>query len=385
MSNWIWQHKKWPNYLWDEEKLSESYELALRAQGRLEGEGVILGPHETLESHINALIDDAVGTAAIEGEILNPESVRSSLVNQLGLKELGLPHADAKTEGQVRLLLEANYQFNAPLTHERLFSWHGFLFPFGAPFERFPVKAYRDDSVVVASGLPSKQIVHYEAPPADRVKVEMAQFIRWFEGEGLQLPELFYAAIAHFWFVTIHPFGDGNGRISRAVGDLAHCKKSQKGQRLFSVPASILQDRPGYYAVLKKTQAGNLDITEWLDWYFKRIIQAVEVAEVRVKQVIQRIRFWECVAGIHFNERQRKALRKMLAVAGRKNEAEKMPEIGLTEYAGGMTTRKYVSINRCATQTAAKDLTDLYDKGVFVRSEAGGRSTHYQINWQILG
>ncbi|PCJ45206.1 MAG: cell filamentation protein Fic [Moraxellaceae bacterium] len=371
MKQWAWQQNQWPNWVWDSDKVTKIQQDTTRIQGRLDGVGNLLGDEISQESHINALIDDAVSTAAIEGEALNPESVRSSLVNQLGLVDLGLPQADAKTNGQVQLLLDANYNFDSKLTNERLWHWHQCLFPLGAPLNRFPVGAYREDSVVVASGFPPKQTIHFEAPPADRVAQEMKVFLAWFEGEGKKLPGIIFSAIAHLWFVTIHPFGDGNGRIARAIGDLALCKADNLGQRLYSIPSAIFSQRADYYHALQTVQTDRLDITEWLIWYFGRVQDAVSVAEGRIKQCTLRLGFWEKVADIQLNERQRKMLKAML-----RNDPR--------EYIGGMTTKKYANLTQCAKQTAAKDLSQLHELGVFKKSEAGGRSTSYQIDRRLL-
>lgn len=372
MAKWTWQAPAWHSWAWDSGSINASLKNAEIACNRLEGVSHYLGKQISFEAHLNALIDDALGTAGIEGVALAADSVRSSIVNQLGLPQRGLSNTDAKTEGQVTLLLDANYDVQAALSSERLFEWHRCLFPFEASFKRFPVGAYRSDSVVVASGMPPKQTIHFEGPPAASIPSEMKYFITWFEDTGPTLPPLIFSALAHFWFVTLHPFGDGNGRIARALGDLALSKKHHNARRLYSISASIMAARQSYYDILQSTQQGKSDISAWIEWYLSRIEYAVEKAEEKIRHVVVRLRFWEYAAHFNLNERQKKALRKML---------DGDPKY----FEGGMTTRKYSSINQCAKPAAAKDLIQLREMGVLSESEQAGRSTHYQIRWDSLG
>ena len=322
------------------------------------------------QAELTAATNDAVATSAIEGEELPPANVRSSIARRLGLPDAGLAPEDSRVEGVAEMVLDATHNCRRPLTQERLFGWHRALFASPRPSLEAPVDVgrWRTDAhgpMQVVSGAyrgSKAPRVHFEAPPAGRVAAEMTQFIEWFAANPKDLDALVRAAIAHLWFVTIHPFDDGNGRIGRAIADMAIAQAEPTGgQRFYSLSSAILRQRRAYYMALERAQRGNLDITEWLLWFLQCHRQAVRHAESAAQRVIDIARFWPSVEPV--NTRQRKALGKLL-----------------DDWEGLMTTRKWAAINGVSADTAQRDIADLVARGILVPNEKGGRSTGYTLN-----
>ncbi|PPQ34244.1 Fic family protein [Rhodopila globiformis] len=369
LADFIWQHPDWPRFRWSADRLLPAVADARFLHGRLIGTMAAAGLATRQQAELTAATDDAVATSAIEGEALPPASVRSSIARRLGLPDDGLTPRDSRVEGVAGMVLDATRNCRQPLTVERLFSWHRALFAVMRPSLEAPIDVgrWRTDArgrmqVVSATYRGGKTPrVHFEAPPADRVAAGMKRFIAWFNGDAEDLDALLRAAIAHLWFVTIHPFDDGNGRIGRAIMDMAIARAEPPGgQRFYSLSSAILRQRRGYYAALEQAQRGDLDITPWLLWFLQCHQTAVRDAERTARRVIEVARFWPSVEPV--NARQRKALAKLL-----------------DEWEGLMTTRKWAAINAVSADTAQRDIADLVSRGVLVPNRKGGRSTGYVL------
>jgi len=317
---------------------------------------------------LQVLTEETIKSSAIEGVKLDPENVRSSLARRLGLEIGGLTaHKDRYVDGVVEMMLDATQQFSQPLTKERLFDWHAHLFPgVRTTRHKFRVGAWRDDSqgpMQVVSGPVGHHKVHYEAPAADRVESEMGKFLSWFEGDEQEDPVL-KAAIAHLWFVTIHPFEDGNGRIGRAIAEMCLARSDRSAQRFYSMSSQILEDRKGYYEVLEKTQAGPLDITEWLTWFLECFGRAIEQSNQITSSVLEKELFWKNLKQrkVFLNDRQTKVLNKLFS-----------------RFEGKLTRDKWMKMTKASSRTALRDIEKLIALGVIEQEEAGGRSTSYRL------
>lgn len=309
-----------------------------------------------------SLVIDAVNTCAVEGERLDPEGVRSSVARHLGLPaagRIGTRHVD----GLVEMLLDATAGARVPLTAERLHGWHAGLFP-------ITVAGWRvgSDPMRVVSGHPGKATVHYQAPPSDRVPAEMERFLAWWVAGSTPKDGVLRAALAHLWFVTIHPYDDGNGRITRAITDMALAQDEDTGTRLYSMSAQIEADRSAYYGQLERAQRGDGEITEWILWFLGTLGAAIAAADSRLDRVLARGRFWQRHGGVALNERQSKVVRRML-------------EAGPGGFEGGLSTRKYISLTGTSRATAQREIAELVEKGLLVRRPGGGRSTAYDLVW----
>lgn len=361
---YLWQRDDWPKWRYDLPRLAESLAAVSRAQGLLLGRLADVGMSLRGQASLTALTEDVVKTSAIEGEVLNVASVRSSMARRLGVEVAATAPVDRHVEGMVDMVLDATANAAQPLTAERLFGWHAALFPTGySGLSRLRVAAWRDDAagpMQVVSGPIGRQRVHYQAPPAIRLDGEMAGFLHWFN-HNHDDPALLKAGLGHLWLVTLHPFDDGNGRIARAVGDLLLVRADGSPQRFYSLSAQIQRERNAYYDVLERTQRGDLDVTEWLSWFLQTLQQAVEDAHHTLDQVLDKARFWRGVATVPMNERQIKVLNRLL-----------------DGFEGKLTTRKWATLAKCSPDTALRDITELVDRGVLQRSDAGGRSTHYE-------
>ena len=317
------------------------------------------------EACLDTLTQDVLKSSEIEGEILEVEQVRSSIARRLGLDIGALTPADRDVEGVVKMMLDATRKYREPLTEERLFGWHAALFPTGySGLRRIRVGGWRDDAsgpMQVVSGPIGKERVHYEAPGADRVPAEMRGFLDWFNGPTSIDPVL-KAALAHLWFVTIHPFDDGNGRIARAIADLSLARSEESPDRFHSMSARIRVERDEYYRILERTQAGSLDITAWMAWFLGCLGRAIEVAEATLASVLRKARFWELHAGESFNDRQRKVVNRLL-----------------DGFEGKLTTSKWARLAKCSQDTAGRDINALVARGILARDAAGGRSTSYSL------
>ena len=361
---YIWEKEAWPEFTWDDSKILNHLSLARRAQGKLLAQAAEVG----IEIQAQILAEDAQKTSAIEGEKLDLDSIRSSVARRLGLSTAGLPSEQRHIEGLIEMLLDASENYKQPISARRLKGWQASLFPTGfSGLHKIKVGDWRDseEPMQVISGKIGKEKIHYEAPPAKKISNEMKHFIDWFNSKK-KLDGLIRAAIAHFWFVTIHPFEDGNGRIARAITDLALTQDEAFPKRCYSLSSQINLDRKDYYHVLEKTQKGDLDITDWIIWFLKTFIKALEKSEVTIKQAILIGEFWKTHAHVDLNPRQKKVLQKML-------ESDRL---GLS---GGMTNRKYVSLAKTSRETAKRDLGDLEEKNLIKRNKSKGRSISYSL------
>jgi Fic family protein len=317
---------------------------------------------------LKVLTEETIKSSAIEGVVLDPENVRSSLARRLGLEVGGLTaHKDRNVDGVVEMMLDATQKFSKPLTRERLFDWHADLFPgVRTTRDKFRVGAWRDDSqgpMQVVSGPVGRHKVHHEAPAADRVEREMGKFLAWFDGTEQEDP-LLKAAIAHLWFVTIHPFEDGNGRIGRAIAEMCLARSDGSAQRFYSMSSQILEERNEYYEVLEKTQAGSLDITKWLTWFLGCLDRAIEQSNQITSSALEKELFWKSLKQrkVSLNDRQTKVLNKLFS-----------------GFEGKLTRDKWMKMTKASSRTALRDIEELIASGVIEQEEAGGRSTSYRL------
>ncbi len=363
MSRYIHQHKDWPNFTWEDEELLSSLGTARHMQGRLMGKMESLGFVLRQEALLETLTQDVLKSTEIEGEFLDPGQVRSSIARRLGMDISGLIPSDRNVDGVVEMTLDATQQFEKPLTFERLFGWHAALFPTGrSGMYRITVGDWRKDEtgpMQVVSGAMGRERVHFQAPEATLLEKEMKVFVDWFNREE-KLDSVIKAGIAHLWFVTIHPFDDGNGRIARAITDLQLSRADKSPQRFYSMSARIRLERKAYYEVLERTQKGALDITEWLLWFIKCLIAALKETDSTLARILSKARFWDKHAATPLNERQRLMLNKLL-----------------DGFKGKLTSSKWAKIAKCSSDTALRDIQDLMQKGILLKEPAGGRSTSY--------
>jgi Fic family protein len=365
MPTYIHELPDWPKFRWDQNRLAERLAAVRHRQGRLIGRMEALGFPLRSEATLENLTQEVLKSSEIEGEILDREQVRSSIARRLGMDIGGLTAADRHVEGVVEMMLDATEKYGEPLTAERLFAWHAAMFPTGrSGMRRITVGSWRDDAsgpMQVVSGPIGRERVHYEAPPAPRLAAEMKAFLDWFNGEAAVDPVL-KAAVAHLWFVTIHPFDDGNGRIARAIADMALARSEGTAQRFYSMSAQIRQERNAYYDILESTQKGDLDITPWLEWFLGCLDRAFDGAERTLANVFRKARFWEEHTGAAFNDRQRDMLNRLL-----------------NGFEGKLTTSKWAQIEKCSQDTALRDIDDLVRRGILRKEPAGGRSTSYSL------
>lgn len=363
---YVWQADDWPHWRYDLAKLAEPLAEASRAQGLLAGRLADVGMLLRDQASLVALTDDVVKTSEIEGEQLNVASVRSSIARRLGVDIGALAPVDRHVEGVVEMVLDATANSLAPVTRERLLGWHAALFPTGyAGLSRINVGGWRDDAsgpMQVVSGPIGRQRVHFEAPPADRLEAEMRRFLDWING-SVKEPPLIRAALGHLWFVTLHPFDDGNGRVARAIGDLLLARADGSPQRFYSLSAQIQRERKAYYDILERTQKRSMDVTEWFAWFLDALRRAIDQAQFTLDTVLAKAGFWRHWATTPFNERQIKLLNKLL-----------------DGFEGKLTSGKWAAIAKCSSDTALRDINDLLTRGVLRKAEGGGRSTSYELN-----
>ena len=362
---YIWENPRWSSFTWDEQGLSRLLAQVSREQGRLLGKMEALGFDLRNEARLRTLTEDVVKTSEIEGEKLDSDQVRSSIAKRLGMDIGGLVPTDRDVEGVVEMTLDATGNYAEPLTEERLFAWHAALFPTGrSGIRKIIVGAWRDDSggpMQVVSGPVGKERLHYEAPPAARVPDEIEKFLRWFERPGDTAP-LLVAGLAHLWLVTIHPFDDGNGRIARAIADMALARSENSPQRFYSMSAQIRLERKDYYTTLERTQKNAFDITLWQTWFLNCLLRAIEGAQHRLGSVLEKARFWERFAKEPLKERQIKVLNMLL-----------------DGFEGKLTTSKWAKLAKCSQDTAYRDILDLLERGALKKDTGGGRSTSYSL------
>lgn len=363
---YIWQQTDWPAWRYDLTALTPRLAQVSRAEGLLYGRLADVGFLLRDQANLATLTDDVVNTSEIEGEHLNVESVRSSIARRLGVDIGSLAPVDRHVEGVVAMTLDATQNSMAPLTAERLFGWHAALFPTGySGLSKISTGSWRDDRhgpMQVVSGALTRQTVHYEAPPASTLENEMSRFLAWINSPAHEGPALLRAGLGHLWFVTLHPFDDGNGRIARAVGDLLLARADGGAQRFYSLSAQIQRERRAYYDILERTQKGTLDVTEWVVWFLDMLADAVRRAHHTLDMVMAKARLWQALAGVAVNERQILLLNRLL-----------------DGFEGKLTSKKWSVIAKCSPDTALRDINQLVALGVLERSAASGRSTGYSL------
>jgi len=366
MAVYIHQQKGWPYFMWQEEKLVKLLAGLRHKQGKLMGMMQGLSFHLQDEASLEILTLDILKSSEIEGELLDPEQVRSSIARRLGMEIAGLVPSDRDVEGVVEMMLDATQKNKAALTAERLFSWHTALFPAGRNgMHKIVVGNWRDneksDPMQVVSGPMGKEKVHYEAPGSELLADEMEAFLQWFNTEQ-PIDPVIKAAIAHLWFVTIHPFDDGNGRIARAIADMQLARADDSNQRFYSMSAQIRKERNAYYSILELTQSNTMDVTRWLEWFLTCLDRALSATDKTLATVLFKAKFWERQSNQSLNSRQKKMLNKLL-----------------DGFEGKLNSSKWAKMNKCSSDTAIRDINDLLQKGILVKEEAGGRSTSYLL------
>lgn len=363
---YIHNRNTWPEFKWDHSKLTDLLAKVRFQQGKILGYMESLGFDLQTEASLETITLDVLKSSEIEGEILDTEQVRSSIAKRLGIDIASPVHIDRDVEGVVEMMMDAVQQYTAKLTKERLFSWHAALFPTGRTgMRKIVTGAWRNNPdtapMQVVSDPYGKEKVHYEAPSSRRLPAEMKAFLQWFNGNTHYDP-IIKAALAHLWFVTLHPFDDGNGRIARAITDMQLARADDNSQRFYSMSAQIRKERNAYYAILEKTQKGNLDITAWLEWFLDCLYRAMMATDEILTNVINKARFWERYKDKEFNGRQKMMLLKML-----------------DGFNGKLTSSKWAKITKCSSDTAIRDINDLLEKEVLKKEAAGGRSTSYVL------
>jgi Fic family protein len=364
MSTYLYELADWPQFSWESDALEFLLADIRFRQGQLIGRMVSLGFPLQEEAAFLTLTEDVLKTSAIEGEHLDQAEVRSSIARRLGIDIGDSRPANREVDGIVEVLLDAVLNHDQPLTVERLFRWHAALFPTGrSGFTRITTGAWRSGPMQVVSnpyGFGQEQ-VHFEAPPPDRLDAEMSTFLDWFNASS-DLDLVLKSAIAHLWFVTIHPFDDGNGRIARAISDLTLARSEQSSLRFYSMSSQIQRERAAYYMILEQTQKGTLDITDWLTWYLDCLGRAIDASATTFEAVLAKSRFWNSLRNVPLNDRQRLMLNRLI-----------------DGFEGKLTTGKWAKIARTSQDTALRDITDLVERGILTRDEPGGRSTSYSL------
>jgi len=351
-------------FFWKQDELINLLAEVRQLQGKLLGKVEMLGFDLRDEANLETLIQDVLKTSEIEGEILNPELVRSSIAVRLGLENFGIVNSNRNIDGVVEMMLDATQNTDKSLSDERLFGWHAALFPTGrSGMYKIEVAQWRTGEMQVVSGGMGREKIHFEAPKSDVLKKEMFDFIKWFN-ETNDLDSLLKAAIAHLWFVTIHPFDDGNGRIARAIGDMQLSKSDGVNQRFYSMSSQINAEKKSYYQILEQTQKGDLDITEWIKWFLSCLKSAIITSDTIIDKVVRKHHFFMNNASKITNERQRLILTKLL-----------------DGFEGNLTSSKYAKITKTSPDTALRDINDLIEKGILLKANSGGRSTNYLLNF----
>ena len=365
MSFYIYQQTKWPQFYWENDTFMASLSTVRNMQGKLLGKMESIGFALKSEAFLQTLTLDVLKSSEIEGEILEPDQVRSSIARHLGMDVAGLVSSDKNVDGVVEMLLDATQNYEEPLTKERLFNWHCSLFPTERNgMYKLIVGNWRDDyhgAMQIVSGAMGKENVHFQAPDADKIDSEMAIFLQWFNNEH-KLEPVLKAALAHFWFVTIHPFDDGNGRIARAITDMLLARADGSSQRFYSMSAQIKTERKEYYTILEKSQKSNLDITSWIDWFLNCLTNSLNETNFILAKVLHKHFFWMENSTLSLNDRQKSMINKLL-----------------DGFDGKLTSSKWAKINKCSADTALRDIQDLINKEILRKELAGGRSTNYEL------
>jgi Fic family protein len=358
----------WPNFGWDQQSLASVLATVRHQQGRLIGRMEGLGFPLQQEAVLQTLTEDVVKSSEIEGERLDQSQVRSSIARRLGMNVGGVDVVDREVEGVVEMMLDATCNYDQPLTAERLSGWHASLFPTGrSGMRKLRVGTWRDDNtgpMQVVSGPIGRERVHFEAPAAGRLEREIRAFLHWFNEDGGRtgVDDVLRAGLAHLWFVTIHPFDDGNGRIARAIADMVLARSEHSAQRFYSMSAQIRHERNDYYEILERTQKGTLDVTPWMEWFLGCLGRAIDGAQTTLASVLKKARFWQTVRDVPINGRQRLVLNRVL-----------------DGFEGKLTTSKWVTIAKCSSDTALRDIVDLVERGVLIRNPGAGRNTSYSL------
>jgi Fic family protein len=362
---YLYNNQNWPIFEWNSEKLLPLLSYVRNRQGKLIGKMGALGFELQNEANLEILTLDIIKSTEIEGETLDREQVRSSIARRLGLDISGLVYSERNVDGIVDLMLDATKNYDKELNKSRLFSWHSALFPTGqSGIYKIVTGNWRDDStgpMQVVSGAMGKEKVHYQAPPAEALENEMRIFFDWFNFEQ-NTDFVLKAAIAHLWFVTLHPFEDGNGRISRALSDMLLARSDEQSNRFYSMSTQIRKERNSYYNILEKSQKSSLDITAWLEWFLNCLLHAIENSEELLEKIIYKHSFWLTNSKATINDRQRKILNMLM-----------------DDFEGKLNTTKWAKIGKCSQDTALRDIQDLIEKGIMVKREQGGRSTNYEL------
>ncbi|MGE5340996.1 MAG: Fic family protein [Candidatus Omnitrophota bacterium] len=367
--SYIWEQASWPHFRWHDDQLIEALGKTRFSQGRLLSKIENLGIQLSQEAQAEILIEEAVKTSAIESQELDRESVRSSVARHLGLTQAGLAPVNRFADGLVEVLLDATQHYDSPLTAERLKSWQAALFPTGySGLRRIRTGEWRGaEPMQVISGPVGREHIHYEAPPTDRIEKEIERFFSWWNDSLGKIEGLIRAGIGHFYFITIHPFEDGNGRIARALTDMALAQDERLGMRFYSLSTRMMSDRDTYYEILERTQKGDGDITEWLVWFLGCMERAIGCSETLVADVMSKAAFWQKFCQTTLTPNQRKVIGKLL-------------EVGPNGFEGGLTTRQYVSMTRVSRATAYREIDDLVNKGILVANPGRGRNISYRLS-----
>jgi Fic family protein len=362
---YIWQRQNWPNLRWDDKRLLEPLAAARLKQGRLLGSMARLGFDLKLDAQLEALTEEVIKSSEIEGDVLDRDSVRSSIARRLGVPHAGVAPPDGRTDGVVEMMLDATQNYSALLTQERLFGWQAALFPTGySGMHLVLTGAWRTDvegPMQVVSGPIGRQLVHYEAPPAAQLEVEMKRFLTWFNDKR-DTDGLIRAGLAHLWFVTIHPFEDGNGRIARAIADQALAQSEDSGQRFYSVSSQIRKERTHYYDSLETAQKGDVDVTDWLVWFLACFSRAIDGAEAGSATVLRKADFWQRYAREPLIDRQKTMLNRYL-----------------DGFEGNLTAKKWAKMTKVSIPTAQRDINDLVERGILQRNAGGSKNTSYDL------
>lgn len=361
---YIWQKPLWPKFTWDNSRLITLLSEVRNLEGRVHGLMSGLGMDLQNRTSLDVMTQDVLRSCEIEGELLNPDRVRSSIARHLGVEVEGLPEPDHYTDGVVQVMLDAVRNRGEALTHERLFNWHAALFPTGrSGMYPITVASYRvgTEPMHVVSGAMGKERVHYEAPSSELVLDMMNDLLQWVNNEE-NIDPILKAAVAHLWFVAIHPFDDGNGRLTRTITDMLLARADGMSHRFYSMSAEILRERKSYYEVLEKTTTGDVDITLWLEWFLLTLRSAILRSEATIKRVVKKSMFWQENRDVAMNERQVKVVNKLW-----------------DGFEGKLTTSKWAKMTKTSQATALRDITDLIDKGILYASDEGGRSMHYLL------
>ncbi|TAE71743.1 MAG: Fic family protein [Bacteroidetes bacterium] len=363
MPKYIYQYKNWTNFTWREADINAIFGEVRHLQGKVIGQLNSIGFKTKEEATLSTLTLDVIKSSEIEGEKLDYQQVRSSIARRLGINIAGIVPANRNVDGIVEMMLDATQHYQQPLTDKRLFGWHSALFPTGhSGMHKIEVGTYRTGEMQIVAGAMGKEKVYYEAVPANKVSEEMEAFMNWFNNLSGNLDPVLKAAIAHFWFITIHPFDDGNGRMARAISDLMLARADNTSERYYSMSSQILIERKQYYAILQKVQHSDGDITEWIEWFLHCLKQSLLTTEITLQKILRKTEFWEIHENTRFNDRQRLLLNKLF-----------------DGFDGKLKSSKWAKIAKCSPDTALRDIKDLMEKGILRHEKNGGRSTSYEI------